>query len=30
VPMGAGIAFALKYENKPNVCFTLFGDGAAN
>ncbi|VDM95316.1 unnamed protein product [Thelazia callipaeda] len=29
-PIGAGIAFALKYKKKPNICFTLYGDGAAN
>lgn len=29
-PIGAGIAFALKYQNKPNVCLTFYGDGAAN
>lgn len=30
VPLGAGIAFALKYQKKPNVCIALYGDGAAN
>jgi len=30
VPLGAGIAFALKYLKKSNVCLTAFGDGAAN
>ena len=30
VPVGAGIAFAMQYEGKPNTCFTLYGDGAAN
>lgn len=30
VPLGSGIAFAMKYLNKPNVCLTAFGDGAAN
>nr|KAG5711111.1 hypothetical protein BaRGS_004755 [Batillaria attramentaria] len=30
VPLGAGIAFALKYQGKKNVCITLYGDGAAN
>ncbi|XP_041352268.1 probable pyruvate dehydrogenase E1 component subunit alpha, mitochondrial [Gigantopelta aegis] len=30
VPLGAGIAFAFQYQNKPNVCLSLYGDGAAN
>ena len=30
VPLGAGIAFALKYQDSKNVCLTLYGDGAAN
>ena len=30
VPIGAGIAFSNKYRNNDNVCFTYFGDGAAN
>eukprot|EP00189_Rhodosorus_marinus_P013929 CAMPEP_0184746248 /NCGR_PEP_ID=MMETSP0315-20130426/8790_1 /TAXON_ID=101924 /ORGANISM="Rhodosorus marinus, Strain UTEX LB 2760" /LENGTH=390 /DNA_ID=CAMNT_0027218705 /DNA_START=177 /DNA_END=1349 /DNA_ORIENTATION=+ len=30
VPLGAGLAFALKYEKKANVAVTMFGDGAAN
>lgn len=29
-PLGAGLAFALKYEGKQNACFCLYGDGAAN
>ena len=30
VPIGAGLAFAEKYRGTDNVCFTYFGDGAAN
>nr|OQO32189.1 Pyruvate dehydrogenase E1 component subunit alpha, mitochondrial [Rachicladosporium sp. CCFEE 5018] len=30
VPVGAGIAFANKYENKKNVTLSLYGDGASN
>ncbi|KAL5010554.1 hypothetical protein ScPMuIL_012859 [Solemya velum] len=30
VPLGAGIAFALKYQNTDNLCLALYGDGAAN
>ncbi len=30
VPLGAGIAFALKYREEPRVCVTYFGEGAAN
>ena len=30
VPLGAGLAFALKYQDKPNVAIALYGDGAAN
>lgn len=30
VPVGAGIALALKYQNLNNVCVALYGDGAAN
>uniref|UniRef100_A0A915JPU0 pyruvate dehydrogenase (acetyl-transferring) n=1 Tax=Romanomermis culicivorax TaxID=13658 RepID=A0A915JPU0_ROMCU len=29
-PLGAGIAFSFKYRGQDNVCFTLYGDGAAN
>lgn len=30
VPLGAGVAFAQKYLDLPNVTFALYGDGAAN
>ncbi|EDV24974.1 expressed hypothetical protein [Trichoplax adhaerens] len=30
VPLGAGIAFAHKYNKDNKVCITLYGDGAAN
>jgi len=30
VPLGGGIALKHKYNNEPNVCITLYGDGAAN
>ena len=30
VPIGAGIAFANKYKKNKSVCFTYFGEGAAN
>ncbi|MDF1668672.1 MAG: pyruvate dehydrogenase (acetyl-transferring) E1 component subunit alpha [Roseovarius sp.] len=30
VPLGAGLAFADKYQGNDNVTFTYFGDGAAN
>ncbi len=30
VPLGAGLAFGLKYQNKDNVALTYFGDGALN
>lgn len=30
MPLGAGIAFALKYQGTKNVCISLYGDGAAN
>ena len=30
VPLGAGIAFASKYNGTHDVCLTLYGDGAAN
>ncbi|KAF1592483.1 UNVERIFIED_CONTAM: putative pyruvate dehydrogenase E1 component subunit alpha, mitochondrial, partial [Eudyptes robustus] len=30
IPLGAGIAFAYKYRNQRNLCYALYGDGAAN
>lgn len=30
VPIGTGLAFAEKYRNTDNVCFTFLGDGAVN
>merc|ERR1712137_365259 len=30
VPIGAGLALALKYQGKPNVALSFYGDGAAN
>ncbi len=30
VPLGTGLAFANKYRGNQGVCFTYFGDGAAN
>lgn len=30
VPIGTGLAFAEKYNDKSNICFTFFGDGAVN
>ncbi len=30
VPIGNGLAFANRYRGNDNVCFTYFGDGAAN
>jgi len=30
VPLGTGLAFANRYRENQNVCFTYFGDGAAN
>ena len=30
IPLGAGIAFAMKYLGTDNVCIALYGDGAAN
>ena len=30
VPLGTGMAFALKYRESDRVCMTYFGDGASN
>jgi pyruvate dehydrogenase E1 component alpha subunit len=30
VPLGAGLAFADKYNGNDNVSFAYFGDGASN
>jgi len=30
IPIGTGLAYALKYKKKPNVCSIYYGDGAAN
>jgi hypothetical protein len=30
IPLGAGIALAHKFKGEPNVCITMYGDGAAN
>lgn len=30
VPLGAGLAFAAKYNGVPSATFTMYGDGASN
>lgn len=30
VPVGTGVAFAMKYKGEKNFCIALYGDGAAN
>lgn len=30
MPIGAGVALAHKYRNNNSMCFSLYGDGAAN
>ncbi|XP_065906675.1 pyruvate dehydrogenase E1 component subunit alpha, mitochondrial-like [Dysidea avara] len=30
VPLGTGLAFAIKYREEDNVCMCLYGDGGAN
>ncbi|WP_366555956.1 pyruvate dehydrogenase (acetyl-transferring) E1 component subunit alpha [Aquibaculum sediminis] len=30
VPIGSGIAFAMKYNEEPGLCLTYLGDGAVN
>ena len=30
VPLGAGLAFAQKYKEKPAMSFAMYGDGASN
>lgn len=30
IPIGTGLAFALKYLKKPNAAFAMFGDGSVN
>lgn len=30
IPVGTGVGFAIMYEGKPEVCLTMYGDGASN
>ncbi|KAH7695321.1 Pyruvate dehydrogenase E1 component subunit alpha type I, partial [Aphelenchoides avenae] len=30
IALGTGVAFAHKYDDKKNVCFAIYGDGASN
>lgn len=30
IPVGTGVAFAMKYKGEKNFCVAMFGDGAAN
>lgn len=30
IPVGTGVAFGIKYQGKPNVCISMYGDGASN
>jgi len=30
IPVGAGLAFGLKYREQKNIAITMYGDGAAN
>ena len=30
VPLGTGVAFALKYKSSDRICVVVYGDGAAN